>query len=124
MGSWICIIFVSTNWWSSKNGLYAYSRLLWIICIHTRYCCCFAWTFRKSFLRNVNDCVYIQTFAYNISTYRKADYAQMPNQAVMINCIGGLIVTFSGLIVFLATNEGYRRAPLPEDAMLLIGHDE
>jgi len=51
-------------------------------------------------------------------------YADMPNEAVLVNCIGGLIVMFAGVIVFLATNSGYKRAPLPEDAILLMGHDE
>lgn len=53
-----------------------------------------------------------------------ASYSQLPNEAYIVNCIGALIVTFGGLILFLTTNEGYKRAPLPEDAMLLIGHDE
>jgi len=52
------------------------------------------------------------------------NYAQMPNEAVMVNCIGALIIMFAGFIVFLATNPGYKRAALPEDAILLTGHDE
>lgn len=48
----------------------------------------------------------------------------MPNEGVLVNCIGCLIVMFAGLIVFLATNKDYRRAALPEDAILLTGHDE
>ncbi|KAJ6642444.1 Plasma membrane ascorbate-dependent reductase CYBRD1 [Pseudolycoriella hygida] len=51
-------------------------------------------------------------------------YSQLPNEAYIVNSIGALIVLFAGLIVFLTTNEGYRRIPLPEDAMLLIGHDD
>ncbi|KAG4066311.1 hypothetical protein HA402_000535 [Bradysia odoriphaga] len=51
-------------------------------------------------------------------------YSQLPDEAFVVNSIGALIVTFAGLIVYLATNENYRRAPLPEDAMLLIGHDD
>lgn len=55
---------------------------------------------------------------------RETDYANMPHEAYIVNCIGVLIFIFAGLIVFLTTNQAYRRAALPEDAMLLIGHDE
>lgn len=48
----------------------------------------------------------------------------MPNEAIIVNCIGILILLFAGLIGFITTNQAYRRAALPEDAMLLIGHDE
>jgi len=53
-----------------------------------------------------------------------AKYSQLPNEAYIVNSIGALIVLFAGFIVFLTTNEGYRRVPLPEDAMLLTTHDE
>lgn len=64
-------------------------------------------------------------FKSKIAIFRGANtYSQLPNEAYIVNCIGALIVAFAGLIVFLTTNEGYKRAPLPEDAMLLVGHDE
>ncbi|XP_031623209.1 cytochrome b561 [Contarinia nasturtii] len=51
-------------------------------------------------------------------------YPELPNEAVIINTIGILIVTFAALVVYLATHRQFKRLPLPEDAILLTGHDE
>lgn len=38
--------------------------------------------------------------------------------------MGILIVVFAGIVLYLATNKHFRRIPLPEDAILLTGHNE
>lgn len=43
---------------------------------------------------------------------------------MLINTIGILMVLFAGIVLYLATNKQFRRQPLPEDAILLTGHDE
>lgn len=50
--------------------------------------------------------------------------SSLPNEGVLVNSIGLLIVLFAGLVVFLATKKDYKRLPLPEDAILLTGQDE
>lgn len=52
------------------------------------------------------------------------DYSQLPSEAVLVNCIGLLIIIFAALVVYLATHRNYKRIPLPEDAILLTGHNE
>ncbi|XP_055316726.1 transmembrane ascorbate-dependent reductase CYB561 [Sitodiplosis mosellana] len=52
------------------------------------------------------------------------EYSQLPSEAVMVNMIGVLILTFAALVLYLATNRHFRRIPLPEDTILLTGHDE
>jgi len=53
-----------------------------------------------------------------------ANYSALPNEAVIINTIGLLIVAFAALVVYLATHRPFKRLPLPEDSILLTGHDE
>jgi len=48
----------------------------------------------------------------------------LPNEGLLVNFIAILIVIFAALVVFLATKPNYKRVPLPEDAILLTGHDE
>lgn len=38
--------------------------------------------------------------------------------------IGLLVVIFAAIVVYLASNKHFKRIPLPEDAILLTGHDE
>lgn len=52
------------------------------------------------------------------------DYASLPSEAVLINLLGILVVVFGGLVIFLASNPSFKRQPLPEDSILLTGHDE
>lgn len=51
-------------------------------------------------------------------------YSQLPSEAVLANSIGLLIIIFAALVVYLATHRNYKRIPLPEDAILLTGHNE
>lgn len=51
-------------------------------------------------------------------------YSQLPSEAAMVNTIGIFIVAFAALVVYLATHSHYKRIPLPEDAILLTGHNE
>lgn len=57
--------------------------------------------------------------------FRGADgYSKLPSEAVLVNTIGLLIIIFAALVVYLATHRNYKRIPLPEDAILLTGHNE
>jgi len=56
--------------------------------------------------------------------FHNKELSTFPNEGVLVNCIAILIVFFAGLVVFLATKPNYKRIPLPEDAILLTGHDE
>lgn len=60
-------------------------------------------------------------FSYN---FISKDLASLPSEGVLVNTLALLIVAFAGLVVFLATKQSYKRLPLPEDAILLTGHDE
>lgn len=48
-------------------------------------------------------------------------YVLLPNEAVLVNCIGMLLVIFGSFVLYLATEPMYKRESLPEDAMLLTG---
>lgn len=52
------------------------------------------------------------------------DYSRMPNQALLVNCIGLLIALYGSMVVYLVTEPSYKREPLPEDALLLTGNAE
>lgn len=52
------------------------------------------------------------------------EYSQLPNEAIIVNTMGLLIMVFAALVVYLATNRHFQRTPLPEDAILLTGHNE
>lgn len=47
------------------------------------------------------------------------NYSDLPAPAVLVNMIGLLLMVYGGLVVFLVTEVGYKRKPLPEDVMLL-----
>jgi len=51
------------------------------------------------------------------------EYSEMPNQGVLINSIGILLIAFGGMVVYLVTEPSYKRQPLSEDAMLLTGDE-
>lgn len=50
--------------------------------------------------------------------------SDLPHEGVLVNCIGALIIIFTGLLGYLVTKGEYKRAPLPEDAILLTGNDD
>ncbi|XP_031831669.1 transmembrane ascorbate-dependent reductase CYB561 isoform X2 [Nomia melanderi] len=47
------------------------------------------------------------------------NYSKLVNEAVLINVIGLFIVLFGGLVVYLVTQERYKRFPKPEDESLV-----
>lgn len=51
------------------------------------------------------------------------DFANLPGIAQVFNLLGVFIATFAGLVIFLVTDGRFKRLSLPEDAMLLTGHD-
>lgn len=55
---------------------------------------------------------------------RKTEYSDLPNEAMLINTIGMLMILFGSIVLYLATNRHFRRLPLPEDVILLTGHNE
>lgn len=52
------------------------------------------------------------------------DYANLPNQALIVNTLGVLIAVYGGLVVYLVTEPSYKRDALPEDTMLLTGESD
>lgn len=54
----------------------------------------------------------------------RKNYSTLPNEAILVNSIGCLMVIFPALVAYLATNVDYKRAALPEDAILLTGNDD
>jgi len=51
-------------------------------------------------------------------------YNMLPPAGVIVNIMGVLFVIFGGLVVYLATERGYKRQPIPEDTQLLTGSNE
>lgn len=51
------------------------------------------------------------------------DFNQLPAIAQIYNILGLFIAIFAGLVIFLVTDARFKRMSLPEDAMLLTGHD-
>lgn len=51
-------------------------------------------------------------------------YSALPNEGVLVNCIGLLILTFGTLVVYLVTEPAYKRESLPEDSLLLTSNEE
>lgn len=52
------------------------------------------------------------------------EYGKLPSQALLVNCIGCLIMLYGSLVVYLVTEPSYKRESLPEDTMLLTGNSE
>lgn len=52
------------------------------------------------------------------------DYENLPNEAILLNCIGLFTAIFGSLVIYLVTEQSYKREALPEDAMLLTGAQE
>lgn len=55
--------------------------------------------------------------------HMKDNIVNLPNEGLLINCIGLLLVVFGSLVVYLVSEKGYKRQALPEDAMLLTGSE-
>lgn len=53
-----------------------------------------------------------------------SEYSDLPNQGLIVNCIGLLVAIYGALVVYMVTEKSYKREPLPEDTMLLTGNDE
>lgn len=50
-------------------------------------------------------------------------YSDLPNEGLLVNCIGLLLIVFGSFVVYLATEPSYKRESLPEDSMLLTGNE-
>lgn len=48
----------------------------------------------------------------------------LTQESLIINMLGVLIVIYAILVIYLVSHRNYKRQPLPEDAILLTGHDE
>lgn len=51
------------------------------------------------------------------------DFVTLPGIVQVFNLLGVFIAIFAGLVIFLLTDARFKRMTLPEDAMLLTGHD-
>ncbi|CAL9693604.1 unnamed protein product [Knipowitschia caucasica] len=47
-------------------------------------------------------------------------YSQLPAEGVLANCLGVVLVCFGVLLIFILTNEEYRRPPNPEEEALSV----
>uniref|UniRef100_A0A1L8E017 Putative cytochrome b n=1 Tax=Nyssomyia neivai TaxID=330878 RepID=A0A1L8E017_9DIPT len=56
--------------------------------------------------------------------FAEKNYATLPAQGVLVNFIAIFVVIFTGLVIYLATENRFKRQPLPEDAILLTGQTE
>lgn len=50
-------------------------------------------------------------------------YENLPGIAQLFNLLGLSLAIFAGLVIFLVSDARFKRMTLPEDAMLLTGHD-
>lgn len=48
----------------------------------------------------------------------------LSQESLIVNMLGVLITVFAILVIYLVTRPNYKRQSLPEDAILLTGHDE
>lgn len=56
---------------------------------------------------------------FSIKTYK-----DLPNEALLVNSIGILTALYGSLVIYLVTEQSYKREQLPEDSMLLTGAQE
>lgn len=122
------LIFISDYTTTTTGKCYALSHLFWGNWICFGNCCCFNGFKWKGYFQAVSNTKALLTIEgsmkYDILFFRKVEYPNLPNEAMLINTIGILIVLFAGIVIYLATNRNFRRQPLPEDAILLTGHNE
>lgn len=122
------LIFISDYTTTTTGKCYALSHLFWSNWICFGNCCCFNGFKWKGYFQAVSNTKALLTIErsmkYDILCFRNAEYPNLPNEAMLINTIGILIVLFAGIVIYLATNRNFRRQPLPEDAILLTGHNE
>lgn len=130
---WFLFIFISNHPRATKRKIYAHPHLFWAIWIchgNSRRIAGSVW---KSYLQTVSTRyliafwwhhIIIEGFFFFCCAYSSTEYPKLPNEAVIINTIGILMVAFSGIVVYLATNKHFRRVPLPEDAILLTGRND
>lgn len=53
----------------------------------------------------------------------KSDHPDLPSIEQLFNILGLCLAIFAGLVIFLVSDARFKRMTLPEDAMLLTGHD-
>ena len=54
----------------------------------------------------------------------KYSYANLHPEHILVNSLGLLLVTLGVIVVYIVTNENYRRQPLPEEQPLFLSRDE
>ncbi|CAG2055010.1 unnamed protein product [Timema podura] len=52
------------------------------------------------------------------------DYADLPSEGLLINCIGIVLVLFATLVIYIVTESRFKRHSRPEDEILLTGNME
>lgn len=84
----------------------------------TLYVCIFIHIFRPSNL----------FFSFLFSSFEIDNCSRklftLSQEGLIVNMLGVLIAVFAILVIYLTTHRNYKRQPLPEDAILLTGHDE
>lgn len=130
------IIYVSNYNRYATRSIYANAYLFWFDWIHSGRCSCTVRIMRKGHFQNVSRMILMQRPPTNLNrpfnkyrtffhlSFSGQDYGNLPNEAVIVNTMGLLMVAFAAGVVYLSTTKHFRRLPLPEDAILLTGHDE
>lgn len=57
----------------------------------------------------------------NVLLYRDKEYKHFPKEGMFGNFLGLLFILYGGLVVYMVTKPEYKRAPKPEDGVLLTG---
>lgn len=52
---------------------------------------------------------------------RPKTYSQLPSEAVLVNCLGLVIILFAGLVIHLVSYTPYKRRTTEEDVLLAAG---
>lgn len=47
--------------------------------------------------------------------FREIGYSHLSPEGILINCLGVILVVFTGLVVYLVTKPEYKRQPAPEE---------
>ncbi|XP_063218859.1 plasma membrane ascorbate-dependent reductase CYBRD1 [Bacillus rossius redtenbacheri] len=58
------------------------------------------------------------------ANFAVVNYQDLPAEGIFINCIGVVMVGFATLVMYIVTEQRFKRLPRPEDEILLTGGSE
>lgn len=127
----VCHILVPAIESCSARGDNAVSHFLRHDRVHFGDRSCVAWIIGKSWIVCLHNIQFhLQRFVQYLflslflsDTCSRKLFA-LSQEGLIVNMLGVLITVFAILVIYLASRRNYKRQPLPEDAILLTGHDE